>query len=151
MLSLEVPDFAQNWRWSDGSTARQRSLSESGEYWLEIEDVCTVRDYIRLEVEECLRFSMYVPNAFSPDGDGTNDYFRPFFKLPVEILEYQLQIFDRWGNRLYQTDRFLEKWDGMYKGQVQSSGVYVWQIELTYRDDFGIKNLHQYGDVTLVR
>ncbi|MEO0340233.1 MAG: gliding motility-associated C-terminal domain-containing protein, partial [Bacteroidota bacterium] len=75
----------------------------------------------------------------------------PFLKLPIDILEYQLQIFDRWGNQLYQTDKFLEKWDGTHKGQIQSSGVYVWRIELTYRDDFGVNSIHRYGDVTLVR
>jgi gliding motility-associated-like protein len=70
--------------------------------------------------------TFYVPNAFSPNGDGINDQFGGY---GTNIKEYELMIFNRWGNRIYTTDSMLDPWDGRYKsdGQVMID-TYIYQI-----------------------
>jgi gliding motility-associated-like protein len=70
-------------------------------------------------------FSLYVPNAFTPDGDGLNDTFRP---KGTGIKKYSLVVMDRWGEQLYQTEDFFAAWDGMFKGKLCKTDVYVWKI-----------------------
>jgi gliding motility-associated-like protein len=92
-------------------------------------------------------FTFYIPNAFSPDGNGKNDVFAP---KGEEITEFTMRIFDRWGELIYSTDDINKGWDGRAKGgtDIAQEGVYVYQIELR---DFRHK-LHRYnGHVTLIK
>lgn len=95
-------------------------------------------------------FTFFIPNAFTPDGDNINDY---FFGKGTGIIEYDLWIFDRWGNMLYHGQEIPvenSRWDGKANGgkEVAQMDVYVWKVNLT--DMFG--NNHKYiGTVTLVR
>ncbi len=77
-------------------------------------------------------FALYAPNAFSPDGDGRNDFFE-LSGADLEVLE--LQIFDRWGNRLYQeqSPSGAARWDGMAQDRPVATGVYVWMARLRQR------------------
>lgn len=72
--------------------------------------------------------SLYVPNAFTPNGDGINDI---FFPKGHGILKYDMMIFDRWGERLFTTSDFFEGWDGSFKGEPCKADVYVWKINVT--------------------
>ncbi|HMP20839.1 MAG TPA: gliding motility-associated C-terminal domain-containing protein [Ferruginibacter sp.] len=68
----------------------------------------------------------YVPNAFSPNGDGRNDVFRP---LPVGIARTEIfRIFNRYGELLFETSQLSKGWDGTYKGKPQPVGNYVWML-----------------------
>jgi gliding motility-associated-like protein len=96
-------------------------------------------------------FNIYVPNAFTPNGDGINDVFQP---KGFGIVKYELQIFDRWGERLFQTNTFEQGWDGIRQKKndinytVSKQEVYVWKINAT--DVFG--KHHEYtGHVTLIK
>jgi len=73
-------------------------------------------------------YSFYVPNAFSPNGDGVNDV---FFPKGHGILKYDMMIFDRWGERLFATEDFFQGWDGTFKGEECKQDVYVWKINVT--------------------
>jgi gliding motility-associated-like protein len=90
-------------------------------------------------------FNIYVPNAFSPNGDGHNDFFQP---KGYGIVKYNLVVFDRWGERLFSTDQFENGWDGKYKGQVCKDDTYIWKIVLTGADD---KRRELAGTVTIIQ
>ncbi len=69
----------------------------------------------------------YVPNAFSPNGDGLNDIFRA---IPVGISQTDyFRVFNRFGQLLFETNQWLKGWDGKYKGKPQPLGVYVWVVK----------------------
>ncbi len=69
----------------------------------------------------------YLPNAFSPNGDGLNDVFRP---TPVGIVKTDyFRIFSRYGELVYETKQYRQGWDGMFKGKKQPQGTYVWMIK----------------------
>ncbi len=72
--------------------------------------------------------SFYVPNAFTPNGDGINDI---FFPKGHGISKYDIMIFDRWGEKLFSTTDFFQGWDGSFKGQPCKEDVYVWKIHVT--------------------
>lgn len=69
---------------------------------------------------------MYVPNAFSPNGDGVNDFFNASTNCTLE--EFEMKIFDRWGALLFQTNNTDQGWNGKYKGKEAESTAYVYFI-----------------------
>jgi gliding motility-associated-like protein len=72
-------------------------------------------------------FGIYIPNAFTPDFDFKNDMFGPTgFGISPE--NYKFMIFDRWGEKLFDTDILFKPWDGFYKGTRVQEGVYVWKL-----------------------
>ena len=75
-------------------------------------------------------FVMYVPNAFTPDYDGINDVFR-FEGIDVDKDDFKLQIFDRWGEKVFETFEFEQGWNGSYNGgeYFVPDGLYIWRIE----------------------
>jgi gliding motility-associated-like protein len=93
-------------------------------------------------------FSLYVPNAFTPDGDGTNDIFYPVIK-GYNPEYFDLMIFNRWGELIYQTDNAANGWDGTHKGTKAKSDVYVWKIKA--RDTKYNERKSFYGHVSLLR
>ncbi len=106
----------------------------------------------RFEFPAC---PIYIPNVFSPQGDGTNDLFQVFTNgvYDVEVLEFS--IFDRWGNHLWQDNNFTlhtaevsNWWDGDFRGAPCNTGVYVYMIEVRHRN--GLEELYS-GDLTLLR
>lgn len=68
----------------------------------------------------------YIPNAFTPNGDGLNDVFRITGVQPENITQFNIQIFNRWGQAVYTSNNILEAWDGKLNGEVCPEGEYVW-------------------------
>jgi len=92
-------------------------------------------------------FVFYVPNAFTPNEDNTNEFFMP---IALGISEYHLQIYNRWGELIFETYDLNQGWDGrlLENGEISQDGVYIWQVRL--EDNFSIP--HQYvGHFTLFR
>ncbi len=94
-------------------------------------------------------FALYVPNTFTPNDDGLNDIFLPR-GMGIETTNYDLYIFDRWGNAVFHSQDFNKGWDGRVNGgsEVAQIDTYVWRI--TFRDMN--KNYHQYtGHVNILK
>ncbi len=90
----------------------------------------------------------FIPNAFTPNGDGLNDHFRIIGILPENITKFNLQIFNRWGQVVFTSSNILNDWDGTLKGELCPEGVYPWIMY--YEDGKKIKVTNK-GIVTLVR
>jgi len=91
--------------------------------------------------------AIYFPNTFTPNGDGIND---GFFAKGYNILEYELRIYDRWGNLLFKTNDMNEAWDGTVKGSDDpiKSDVYVWKA---WVKDIFHRTKEYVGHVTLLK
>jgi gliding motility-associated-like protein len=72
-------------------------------------------------------FLIYVPNTFTPDNDGINDYFFPVLD-GYDPLNFKMMIFNRWGDLIFETESPENKWDGTYKGLMSKEDTYVWKI-----------------------
>ncbi len=89
---------------------------------------------------------VFVPNAFTPDGDGINSYFAPV--LNFTPLDYEFMIFNRWGELIFEANDPGFAWGGTHKGEAAQQGIYVWRLLVT--DGKGER--HEYmGHVTLIR
>ena len=87
----------------------------------------------------------YVPNAFTPNADGMNDDFRVYGSA---IKNVYLEVYDRWGQKLYQGDGIDGGWDGTFQGAIQAPGVYTYYVDITFLND---ENVEQKGSLTLIR
>lgn len=76
-------------------------------------------------VEVVPYMSIYIPNSFTPNGDGLNDMFGAYGEA---ILEFNMQIYNRWGQMIFEADNFSTKWDGTYEGTMVPQGSYVYKL-----------------------
>ena len=88
-----------------------------------------------------------VPTAFTPNNDGLNDYFRPHNALKAD--GYDFRVFNRWGQMVFQSNNWQDKWDGRVKGAIQNTGTFVWMLSYTSRDTK--QKIFKKGLVTLIR
>ncbi len=112
---------------------------------------CTVSDTLLVLV--VADYSLYIPNVFSPNRDGVNDFFTVLGPEPRVTGIRRLQIFDRWGQLLYDaadlpTNSFSTGWDGKAKGQDVPEGVYLYQVEVAFLNG---RTRTFTGDVSVVR
>jgi len=121
-------------------------------YTLVITDESGCKASSKVTVYVAGKHVLYVPNAFTPNGDNTNDKFNGYTK---GYKSFSLTIFNRWGEKVYVTnlagdnnDENKYGWDGVYKGELQPPGVYVFSVEVEYLDGFKSR---QKGSVTLIR
>ncbi|MEO0733180.1 MAG: gliding motility-associated C-terminal domain-containing protein, partial [Bacteroidota bacterium] len=126
-------------------------ISEPGRYNAYVETVCgTIFDRVDVDFENCRK--IYLPNAFSPDGNGINDTWFPHEGGDVTAI-HRLTIFGRWGEQLYEQfdlepNRADLGWNGRHNGRAMPTGTYVWVLDASYRD--GGRAVTQ-GSLQLVR
>lgn len=141
------------YEWENGVTGPILSVEEAGEYRLQVETECEMLELtgrVQVDPDEAGP-RVFVPNVFSPNQDDINDVFHPSFSNPVAIESYHLQIFDRWGNQLFESQNPTDGWDGHHGGLLMSPGVYVWRIEWTSSSCAGGSRGEDGGSITLVR
>ncbi|MBK6937735.1 MAG: gliding motility-associated C-terminal domain-containing protein [Chitinophagaceae bacterium] len=88
-----------------------------------------------------------VPSAFTPNNDGLNDYFQPHNAIKAD--NYEFKVYNRWGQLVFQSNNWRDKWDGRYKGQLQGTGVFVWMLNYIHRETQ--QPVFRKGTVTLIR
>ncbi len=126
-LTLQLSASADNatYLWNDGNTNRTRVVTESGYYELTVSNACGTHTDGKLINILPFACEVFVPNAFSPNGDHLNDVF-----APLGYFEFKkMMIFDRWGEILYETDKIEEGWDGTYEGTLLPIGTYFYVIQ----------------------
>jgi gliding motility-associated-like protein len=104
---------------------------------------CEATDFINIAVLNDQ--SLYIPNAFSPNGDGKNDELKIYARF---VKEFSWSVFNRWGEKVFETNDINFGWDGRYKGVLQPPSVYVYYLTVTYLNN---KTVHNQGSVTLIR
>ncbi len=111
-----------------------------------VKDIAGCVGYDTVWIKAYDGITYYIPNAFSPNGDGNNDVFRP---IPVGIAatEY-FRIFNRYGELLFETSQWNKGWDGTFKGKPQAVGNYIWMIKGRGRNG---RVIEMKGNVLLVR
>ena len=88
-------------------------------------------------------YALFLPNSFTPNGDGMNDSFYPVGdKISVE--NYSFKIFNRWGEMVFSTREFGASWDGTYKGKEAVTDAYIWKIDLVDASNGEEKNFNGY-------
>jgi gliding motility-associated-like protein len=122
-------------------------LSDNQQYVLTATSAagCSGTDTIHITVYQ-VKPDLYVPDAFTPNGDGRNDLFRPI-PIGMKSLTY-FKVYNRLGELVFSTNSQKDGWDGTYKGQPQDAGVFVW---IAGGVDYLGKVISKKGSVTLIR
>ncbi len=107
---------------------------------------CVAQDTVSVDV--IADHTTFTPNAFSPNGDGNNDFWQLYGNL-AGIRTFQLLIFDRWGEKVFDADVPDFKWDGTYKGEKLEPAVYVYVMKVVFLDGTNSKTFK--GSITLIR
>lgn len=142
-----------SWYFGDGSESENQHVEhaflDTGAFLvtLTVTTVNGCEDWTRQQVIIDPDFMFYVPNTFTPNGDGKNDVFRGF-GLGVKWDTYQLFVYNRWGEEIFYTNSVDNSWDGSFKGKQAPDEVYVWKIMLY--DQLGESHTYR-GRVTLHR
>lgn len=131
--------------WSDGSTQPTLAASTPGGYWVIVTNQynCSSGDSVSLFLA-CPPVVL-VPTGFTPNGDGMNDEFNTYSK---HITYFHVQVFDRWGTLIFESDDVSRGWDGTFGGRKMPIGSYAFLI--SYRDLEGVP-YQRNGNVTLIR
>lgn len=138
--------------WSTGNTTATIRVNTSGIYSVTVTDPAGCTAVARVRVDVTRKGNVFVPNIFSPNLDGYNDYVSIFTDESVRrVLTFQ--IADRWGTLVFRRDDFAptwetDGWDGVYRGLPAPPGVYGWFAELEYLD--GVRELFE-GSITVFR
>lgn len=120
------------YEWQDGNQNKCISIRESGEYSLRIENKCGIFErsfYVESVTCDC---DLFVPNVFTPNGDGINDYLEYYSKCDFPYKVTRFQVYNRWGELVYSSNIQGQGWDGKFLGKPLSSGIYCWIIEYEY-------------------
>jgi gliding motility-associated-like protein len=129
------------------TTARVEGLT-FGYYFVEIVDAngCEIKDTVYINPGPCCE-EVFIPNAFSPNGDGVNDLFRVTTSAGIELIQFA--VYNRWGNRVWSTNDFRSGWDGTYQGKDEDMNTYFYIFKYTCLTDQ--QQYTKKGDLLLMR
>lgn len=117
--------------WSNGDTSQSISISQPGNYSLELRNICgTAADGIIVKQGVC---KLYMPTGFTPNNDGKNDVLKPGYG--ENVTSFSMEIYNRWGEKVFMSDKIYNGWDGKLKGVLQPAGIYVWFIRYKVFND----------------
>ncbi len=147
-ITLDAGSNFDSYLWNNGDTDRFSTIYDSGIYSVEIEkngcystDTTIVRKYTP---------AIFLPNAFTPNGDGINDEFKVI--NPNNIVDFSMWIQNRYGNTVYNSNDAFEGWDGSYLGQPCYRETFVWIITYSYYNEAGVLTEEvKRGIVTLIK
>lgn len=133
--------------WDNGTTGSTILVqpNETSDYCVTVTNARGCSERVCLTVEVTKESVFYVPNAFTPNGDGLNDRFEI---RQVNLTEFTMRIFDRWGKLIFESGSADLSWDGTYKGTEVAEDVYIYAITATGIDK---TEYTKRGHVTLLR
>jgi len=145
-LTLNASFPNANYLWQDHSSGPTFTVTQQGTYWVDVSTGCgSVSDTIEVGYQDC-EIILEMPNVFTPNRDGLNDYFHP---IEIKgIVHATLIIYNRWGNKLFETDDMNTGWNGKFNKRDCSDGTYYWILLYT---DINNESSSKNGSLTLIR
>ncbi|MFN8288376.1 MAG: gliding motility-associated C-terminal domain-containing protein [Chitinophagales bacterium] len=148
-LTLSANGLQGGYDWQDGSTTQQYTVQQEGLYWLHAYNTCgSVTDSIQIAYVNC-DCRIYMPNAFTPNSDGNNDIYKPEANCDLRFVE--LKIFNRWGEKVFESNSINIGWDGNYKGKPMPAAVYTYVLTYAGKDGRSLRTDNLKGTLTLIR
>ena len=142
LLDAGNPDAT--YEWNTGATGQTLSVSDSGLYVVTVfYGQCSAMDTVLVQESTCDLLN--IPNAFTPDGDGNNDAWKPI--LGTDYSVRLVRVFSRWGEEVYTSADTNFGWDGTHNGENSPSDVYAFLLELNYKGTVVTRK----GDIVLLR
>ena len=148
-MILDVGTGYKYYHWMpEGQSSHYINIDQPGTFQVDVRDSNDCPGWATILVREFCPCDMYVPNAFTPNGNKTNNIFTP---VCVCAVEYHLYIFDRWGELIYETQDLSKGWDGTYQGFECQEGTYVYRLEYKLYNYLELQKHTKFGMVNLIR
>lgn len=148
-ITLEASVAEASFRWSDNSEQSSLTINQPGNFYVDIQTKCLdVREDFFVAESDC-GCTSFVPNVFTPNGDGIHDEFRPAFRQGISDLLFQ--VFDRMGRLMFETRDPNQFWSGLYGQKHVAEGVYYWAVQYNCYEAGAAKRQRSTGHVTLLR
>jgi gliding motility-associated-like protein len=143
---MNLGNNAARYVWNTGETTPAIAARTIGTYWARVNlGGCENTDSIMVK-KACY---IDIPNSFTPNGDGMNDYFLPRETLSNTVATFKIEIFNRWGQQVFDSEVVEGRgWDGKFNGVDQPQGVYVYKLDVAFKN--GTRE-HYTGNLTLLR
>ena len=136
-LQLNAGEDFDQYIWQDGANGQFYAVTSDQAdpnnpyYWVEVWDgPCKSSDTIVVEL-----FDVKVPNLITPNGDGANDVFIPIDNSWGGVTNHHIDVFNRWGEKVWESDNFAEGWDGKRNGKFVAEGTYYWILEIYHGEN----------------
>jgi len=143
-MLMVVNGDQSNYLWQDGTTNPYLNIVRQGIYWARVTNVCgTAIDTLVVFYTHC---DLFIPNAFTPNGDGKNDVFH-IVGITAPYSNYKMSVFNRWGQRIYYNEDITQGWDGTFNGEPQEIGTYFYYISYSFEGSTSKLT----GEVQLIR
>ncbi|UTW60912.1 gliding motility-associated C-terminal domain-containing protein [bacterium SCSIO 12741] len=144
---IDLTSYPYYLEWEDGSNDNMRWIDQHGDYQLLVRDDHGCENYLPLNIKRCPN-EFYFPNSFTPNRDQVNDRFRVF---KADLINFDIQIFNRWNELIYESGDIEEGWDGtrMDNGTECPVGQYLWKVE--FKEDYNHQTQVLTGQVYLIR
>lgn len=145
---LNAEDIDASFQWSTGQTSPEISITEPGIYWLAVSNGnCKASDTVEIKGDAPGGDALYIPNSFTPGMDGLNDVFTG---KGENVVEFHMQIFNRWGQLIFETNDLMSGWDGKCRSTLVQEDVYIYKI--SYRTSCsGKRAIEKTGHVSVVK
>ena len=144
ILLKPVLNTAVEYKWQGGSNRAEFNVTDTGKYVLTVSNQCgNATSSIIVNRGVC---ELFVPAAFSPNADTRNDIFR--IKYPFPVKKFNMAIYNRYGQKVFETADMQKGWDGNLNGMLQPIGAYIWVISFT---DIDGRNKALQGTVVLIK
>jgi gliding motility-associated-like protein len=136
------PGPYSSYLWQDGSSTDHMLVTQAGVYSVQVVNACgSKQEQVLITDGYC---GAFFPNAFTPNGDGHNDQFKP---VVYSLSNFRWKIFNRMGQVVFETSEFNKGWDGTVRGQTPVPGVYVWTCSYSRNNKVEMKK----GTLVLIR
>gem|GEM_PF-3121822 len=137
-----------SFEWNDGSTKPRLTLYDNKFVKVKMSNVCGLfTDSVNVTFRVC---EVWLPTAFSPNGDGLNDYFHMLGDVK-NVGFFRMLVYNRWGQCVFSSDDVRNGWDGKLKGKDAEAGTYCYMIKLVYNGLGSALSQMWKGDITLIR
>ena len=148
IVTLDPRNLNTTYQWQDGSSGSTYTVNQAGAYWVKVTDnnKCSASDTIYIYYIDCDTSNIIIPNVFTPNGDGYNDY---FVIKQTDYKTIEVQVYDRWGIKVFEDNNYQNTWDGKYKGNPLSDGTYFYIIKSKGIYNNKVGNYH--GSLTILR
>ena len=151
-LILEAANPGSSYLWSTGETTETIELinvPKDTAVWVVVSKYgCTGSDTVLIKVEE-IQYQLYFPNAFTPNNDGKNDLFAPVGRTD-NVAIYQLVIYNRWGQQVFESSNPDVGWDGKYNGNLSTIGTYIYKVSYRIENCSGKEDYSKLTTLTLI-
>jgi gliding motility-associated-like protein len=135
-----------SWKWNTGATTSSIQVNTPGYYAATVSvNNCEATDSVWV-ASDCY---ITLPNIFTPNADGINDYFCPRQFVQGGLITFKMDIYNRWGQIIFETTNIEGRgWDGKLNNAEQPEGVYMYVVDATFKNG---RKEHRQGNITLLR